>query len=473
MKKKNVLILSILGILLALLLIASQQFSILGVSQISMGPDGKPQWTFYLRPSGEGEKMVFYSPNPSEMGSYSDSSGGKYVPQDDFYIAFYPHPTTCTYGLVENTDWRDSVNNWFKDIFGAEKVRYYGVAESFERSAPIDIKLSKTEKMQKIDGFNIGEMIMFNDDFDSKGALAVQAQGGLVGKFDCADTGGDLAISVGQDTGIIRYWYDKDARDDSFSRLSRDSWSSVYDVCEPSADKTRLICTKGYQSLGSGTVTVTADADYLDYQYYPPTEGEPQIVEVAAQAEVKQNTYGSVKVIAKNIGDSAGVFSITGSGGVSIFPSVTTVSLKPGEQMPVMFSVIGPMVNKDTAVAGKFEMCSLGQFSTPVCDSESFGMTVTVATPKSEYCGDKLCQVNENFNTCPQDCDQTPTCDGNHMEIQSGSCVCVEGYEMQEDALGRQFCEESVDLTMTLIILGFVFMFLAMIAVKMRMNKRR
>lgn len=461
--------LGIVAALVVLFLAFSQSFSVLSVSEIQLGADGKPQWVFFIRPSGEGESIEFISPSPEKMGEYDDNKGGTYVPQQSFKIYMEPEQIECRYDLTENKDLLDGLSDWL--VFWKEDSEYYAVSESFERVAPIHVKTSKSTETKIIDGFDIGKTLTFSDQRDGDGKIIIQTQGGLIGNQDCVDTGGDLAVTLGKDTGTLKFWFDKDPRDSYYSRYERPEWSRDFE-CSVTDDKNQMICKRGITDIGSGTLTVTADAEYLDYRYYPPTQGEPKIVSINSQVEIQQNTYGSVMVTVKNIGDNSGIFTLEGTGGLNIVPSSTTVSLKAGEQKQVSFSMIAPQVSTETNKEGSFNMCSTGQFSSSDCDSKSFSVSVSTEKPKTDYCGDKICQLNEDYTNCPSDCYNVPTCNGNYMEIDNGICKCEDGYKMVVDKFGREYCTQK--LSPILLIAGiFLVIILLMVLVRMKMKGGR
>ena len=463
-KKTKILVTGSIVILLFIAIYFSQSLSILGVSNIQLGKDGKPQWVFFVRPSGEGEEITLFSPNPDEMGTYEDNKGGTYVPQYEFRIYLEPQQMTCTYDLYENEDWFDSVTDWIK--FWEEDFEYYAVSESFERSAPIKITTSKSTEPKYIDGFETGKTLTFNDQRDGEGKITIQSQGALAGKYDCVGTGGDLAVTLGKESGQLQYWFDKDPRDAQLSREERPSWSRGYE-CDITQDKTQLICKRGITDLGSGTLTITADAEYLDYRYYPPTQGTPKIRSISSQAILKQNTYGSIKVVVENIGDNAGLFTLEGTGEITIVPSTTTVTLSPGEKKDVYFSMIAPQVTTQSTKEGSFKMCTTDQFGSSTCTSKDFSVKVTKEEPDSDYCGDNICSLNEDYTNCPTDCGNVPTCNGNHMLIEEGLCTCEDGYSMTQDEFGREYCTQSI--TPIIIIVGiFIVIVLFMVLIKKR-----
>ena len=457
-----------LGLVAAILLIFmafNQSFSVISTSEVKWGSNGQPVWVFYLSPDGNGEKIDFYSPNTDQMPTYKDDKVGEYIPQYDFSVTFDPEDVTCTYLLEEDTNFGDRIANFFRGLFGGEDFRFFEVSESFERSAPIKVTTSKNPQGKYIDGFAPKTSISFVDERDGKGNIYIQSQGGLMGKVDCVSTGGDLKVGQGQDTGELAYYFDEDS---TGYRTERGSWSQVYESCVVSNDKTKLVCVHGDKGIpGVGTLTVTADADYLDYRYYPATVGKPKIVSVAAQDKIERNTYGSVLVTVENVGDNSGLFTIEGSGDITISPSANTVNLAADESKKLYFNIVAPNVGEDQDYTGTFKMCSNAQFSTTSCDEKDFKVTVTPGSSDTDYCGDNVCQLNENFNTCPSDCEQVTICEGNFMFVDEGNCRCEEGYTMQKDKLGRQFCEKS-QYTEIVIIGVFLVIILAMVLIAIR-----
>lgn len=462
-----------IGIFAALLLIFmafNQSFSVLSTSEVKWGSNGQPVWIFYMSPDGNGEKIDFYSPTPDQMPTYKDDKGGEYVPQYDFSVRFDPENVTCTYTLSKDNKFSDKVSNWFRGIFGNEEIKYWDVSESFERNAPIKVTTSKNPEGKYIDGFAPKKSISFVDGRDNKGNLYIQAQGGLMGKVDCISTGGTLKVAQGQDTGKVDFYFDEDAYG---YRTVRDSWHRAWESCVISNDKTELVCTHVEKGIpGVGTLTVTADADYLDYRYHPPTVGKPKIVSVAAQDKIQKNTYGSVSVVVKNVGDNKGLFSVESTGDITVAPSVTTITLDKNQEKKIYFNIVAPNVGKDQDYTGTFKMCSNSQYSKTTCDEKDFRVTVKPGKTDSEYCGDKVCQFNENYNTCPEDCEPVLHCEGNFMYVDEGVCRCEDGYSMQKDQLGRQFCEKN-EYTELIIVGVFLVIILLMVLIRSRMKGGR
>lgn len=460
----------ILAIALAAILIlqVAQPFSILAATQVNVGEDGKPTWVFFLAPSGSGEKIQFFSESPSDMPTYEDPRGGEWVPQFDFVVEFEPEDVTCTYFLEDNTRFSDA--NFLRRIFGLEDNRVFDVSESFERSAPIKVSTNKNPEGKIIDGFAPQTQVSFTDGRDDEGIIIIQAQGGLLGKTDCISTGGDLAVAQGQDTGKIEFTF----QNEQGARAPRDDFKIAYDVCEITEDKTELICTIGERGLpGVGTITVTADGEFLDYRYFPPTVGEPKIVSVITQAEIQRNTYGSVLVNVKNVGDDAGTFTLEGQGEITIVPSILSVMLEKGQEKEIRTSVIAPNVNEKQKFSGSFELCTVSQFAGKVCDSKSFSLDVLPDEAPGARCGDGICQLNEGFSTCANDCKQVATCDGNFEEVIEGNCRCIDGYDRVKDDFGREFCEESQTDNL-IIFLAVVAAILFMVFIRLSMmNKKR
>lgn len=446
----------------------SQPFSVLSTDEVKIGADGQPKWVFFIRPSGSGEEIKFYSPTPEEMPEYVDSEGGRYVPQFDFSLSFKPEPIVCEYSLYDNSISRDQIIDFI--AFWREDSYYFGVFEDFERHAPIVVKSSKSTDEVTIDGFEIGHTISFEDERDDGGDLIVEVQGGLVGTTDCKFPN-ELAVTVGKESGEVRYWEDRDPRDASYSRLENDDWLRNYD-CEVSVNNNKLVCTRGLTDIGSGLITVTADAEYLDYRYYPPTVGKPKILSIENQAQVESGSSGSILLGVQNIGDDAGVFTIKAKGTrLTLNPGFTTISLEENEKMQLPFTVVAGTVDELTEVSGEFEMCTSSQTQAASCDSRDFNIEITTDKPENAYCGDKVCDLFETSQNCPSDCESTESqCSGNHMNLELGVCVCDDGFKMTSDEFGRMYCKE--DLTDAFMIYGIAGVVLLGLILYSQMRKK-
>lgn len=455
-------------------LLAQQSGSLLSVSKPELGSDGKIYWTFFLASGGQGERIQFSSPSPKDIDAYTDKEGGKTVAQRAFWVQFDAQQPTCTYSLERINKPLDGVVNYIKNRFGAEIVYHYTVSEGFTQSAPIAVTTSKNTKPQYMDGFDRTSRLEFTDGRDGKGTIIIQAQGGLVGTNPCIATGGDLKVAEGQDFGTLEYYTENEQN----VRSERTSWERAYSSCTiTDGAKQDLICTpKG--SPGVGTVTVTADAEYLDARYYPPTQGKPKITSIDADAQVRGGTYGSIVVKVKNVGTDSGTFALRADSPLSIIPASTIVTLRPGEEQTVGFNVVGKSVNEDTKQEVEFSLCTTEQFSGSTCASKKTAITLTPGTVEGARCGDNQCQITETSSTCPNDCENVKQCDATahlRLDVGRGACVCEEGFNLQQDNLGRTYCQESAQISSaSLIAAGIILVIiLGMVALKMNKGKKK
>lgn len=447
-------------------LLSTQSLSVLSLSQVKLGSNGKPYWVMQLAPSGAGEKVQFFSPAASNLETYTDLSGGKYVPQYDFWVQFDPAPITCTYALQDDTRLSTKLLNYL-GVFD-ENVQTFDVGELPERSAPIRVTTSKNPVAQSIDGFSPRQQISFNA--VDGGSLIIESQGGLAGKIDCVDTGADLKVIQGQTTGRTSFITDKSTGIIEHGSI-RDAFKQNYKSCEITSDKSKLVCVLGESgTAGVGTITVTADAEYLDTRYYPPTMGTPKIVSIVAQSEIQKSSYGSAEVTVKNTGEADGVFLLRGTKGMTILPSVQTVRLASGDSSKLYLQLVAPDVSNDKSVESTLEFCSTSQFSAASCDTSTFKVDVRVKGGDAPSCGDAICQVSENYQTCPNDCAQVRVCEANHMKLESGVCRCEAGFHIMEDEIGAEYC--AADTGNALIIIG-VFVVIILLAVAIKLSRRK
>lgn len=420
-----------IGIFLLALLVGGSYFavqeSILSISNTYV-KDDKAYWVVNLAPEGSGEK-IYFTAKSNELKPISDSKGGKFVPRQGFYIEFDRELPYCEYQLRDDTIRMEK-------IFGFGLWKYYALSLTGENNAPIVIKPSEGDSI-RVDGFKIGESTFVEK--DSTGKLTIQVQGALMGKQSCP-SGGNVAVSWDTRNGKIQGYYDtqglRDRRNDFIAEFPDYGCTIVNSF-------TSLICKKPFDSLGRGTLTAVVDSEYLDAYYVPPTSGKPKIEKIEV-TDVIEGKTSSIKVTVMNIGNNEGNFQLSSiSSDFSFKPTTTNLNLKPNQKQDVYFVVVGKQVSKDLIGKGTFKLCTSSQFSSSDCVSSDFSTTIKnsgIVTP-TNVCGNKVCETNENAQTCPFDCDTSQECNAPNTIFLNGMCQCKEGYSLIKDDYGRTTCD--------------------------------
>lgn len=383
-----------------LLIFVFPQFtqSVLALSNIQV-EDGKAYYTWYASANQPGEQYTFtYTPRTYTEGDLT------ITPKDSLVIAINPGEPICTYQTTKQT----------KDIrYLGIKVGTFTYYTLGNPAKSIDVKIAdaKTNKEYTLDGTSVSSLTI--KDSDGDGSLVVQTQGLLSGKYNCPDND-NVAIAVKKD-GTYDYVYKNDL-DNFISSLNSWSLTTAYSNLRNVDLNTGFTSSfeetvkfdgdevSGIINFGYPTFTITADSDYFDATYYTqPKLPEPKIGTINLANEVKADGSSSGSVLIKNNGDEGLVYLKIDSDDFSIGSYSSNFNLD--NEKTIYFTIKAP--NSELCGDIYFEVCSTSQFTSSSCDSNTAKLcSVMDQKDVSEYCGDGICQSNENFNTCQSDCKQ-------------------------------------------------------------------
>lgn len=371
--------------------------SILSVSNVNVGTDGKVYWTYYASASKPGETYTFSTSTPAPY----NNGGTTVTPKTSFSLSITPQYPLCNYQLTSST-----YNQNF--LFG-KQIPYYALNNP-EKVANVDITNSNTGETKTLDG-TTQTSTTFNS---NGGTLAVETQGLLSGKFNCPAYSNDILIKTSNGYGIYKYsdfiTYFSNAGNTNtisafISRYSQDNAFTNTFQSFPilSSDSSTL---SGPINLGFVTFTITADQNYFKSTYYtPPADAKPQITSISSPSQIQQGSQNSFTVYMSNIGSSGQVLITPTSNVVSISPSSINYNL--GNSGSYSFNIVG----QDSVGSGNInvQVCAVNQFAGNTnCVSKSVSIQVT-EKPANTFCGDGICQANENKATCPSDCNNLGT----------------------------------------------------------------
>jgi hypothetical protein len=101
--------------------------------------------------------------------------------------------------------------------------------------------------------------------------------------------------------------------------------------------------------------------------------------------------------------------------------------------------------------------CTINDIWDNACKGKIYGTTQLklVGLPPEEYCGDGICQSDENYMTCPEDCQSSSLCGNGVCDAQESYYTCPEDCELEPPPSNPTFWDEFVE-TFLGIIKGFV-----------------
>lgn len=411
MKKKNRNIL--IGVIFVFLLVGtlfyfSTKQSVLSFSKVNVGLDGQVNWVYLGSASNPGESYYWtYFP-----GKYTKSDGTQITPQKSIKLEVNPEQPLCKYQLNHKT--------LPFGFLGLSKVDYYELNNP-EKSINVRFTDDNTGQTKILDGTTLSagttsNQIQFNA---NGGKLTIETQGLLAGKYNCPEYSNTVMIKF--DNGQYGF-YKRDSFTNYFSSHSGIDYSIIQSLFsnkktfdnQVGQDNTFTNSFKSYPSLNSdGTLitgsinfgyplfTITGDQKYFaSTTYLPPKDAKPIINSISIPSKIQEGDTNSMIVTLTNNGAKGNVLISVNSNDLSISPSSINLFLdKTGSQT---FNIIA---SKNTGYhSGKVQVCAISQFEGEInCNSKSFHYTVT-QKPSQTYCGDGICQTNENNATCPLDC---------------------------------------------------------------------
>lgn len=402
-KIKAIIIASVLVVVLLLIFVIPKvSQSVLSLSSVKLGDDGKAYYTWYASANKGGENYYFtYTPREYSQGDLT------ITPSENLALYIMPTEPICKYQASKLT----------KDIryLGIKVGTFeYYVLNNPEKSIDVTI-LDGNGNIKVLDGTSVNSVEI--KDEDRTGSVVVETQGLLSGKYNCPDND-NLAIAVNQD-GSYSYLY-KNELDTFLSSLSSFRLSSAYtnlrnldtnsaftnSFADPVTFDGNEV--KGVINFGYPTFTITADSDYFDSTYYvEPKLPSPSITSINVPSRIMSDESSSGSVQISNSGSEGTVYMQITSDTYSVSGYQSNFNL--GTSKTTYFTIKAP--NLETSGSVNVKVCPVSQFTSVECDEES----VTIRTIKeepTERCGDGICQLNENYNTCQVDCrSQNEICD--------------------------------------------------------------
>lgn len=477
-------------ILLFLALIVSQPFSVIGVSQVSVGDDGYPYWLIQADGRNIGGEYVFTAV-ANELEEYP-SSQGNIVPQEDIKITIKEQQTICVYTLAQGSD--DRLEDNFYQLFGSDA--YYKPINPNEKTEVFMTFVDDiSNKEQTIDALNWvdGNKVSFTH---NGGKITIEPLGGFSGNYKCPQLSQYTAVLDRSDTTKVSF---VELERSFFSYFTGFDWvdktqevtNTLGMICSPQIGTDGVTTgsincyiggdnTKTVISSINPTINIIADAKYLDFKYYPNTIGEPKIIDIMTPDSLNAGEVSSINVKVQNIGENAGNFKvILKSPSMSVLTSSIGIKLNSNEQDVVSFPIVAPSgQTKDIVSSCDVTMCSIGEFNQqPICvtyDDCSIDVKkqTTIIEPSPSSCGNGICDVNENYATCPSDCISPIVCDGLNMHKENNKCVCDTGFEMSEDKYGNEYCSQ-IEVENNLVIYGVLAFILVILVVMIIIAKRK
>ena len=391
-----------LGVLLFIAVIGVFYFStsqsVLSLSQINVGTDGQVYWTYFASASKPGETYSFSaSPNAYTLPGTTT----QIQPQKSISISISPKQPLCDYQLTQKTK--------SYGFLGLSKVTYYELNNP-EKIAKVYITDIANGETKILDG-TVQSAVTFNA---NGGTLVVETQGLLAGKFNCPEYSNEILLKF--ENGQYGF-YKQNKFDDYFSsgdigasifasasnfnqKVGQDNTFTnsfnLYPLLSPDGN-----LVTGSINFGFPTFTITANQKYFkSTTYIPPVDAKPIINQIINPSEIQQNSQNSLIVNLINNGEK-GLVIIRGiSNDVSISPSSYNLILDRVASQT--FNIVAS--NNIGSHSGLIEVCAVNQFEgNKNCDSKSFYYTIT-EKPANTFCGDGVCQTNENNATCPIDC---------------------------------------------------------------------
>jgi hypothetical protein len=392
--------------------------SVLGVSNVNVGTDGKVYWLLTASANSPGEQYVFTS-TPSK---YTKTDGTTVTPKEGITLVINPKVPQCVYQSQLVTK---------KNILGITLGSYY-VFNNPEKVIDIDFT-DRDGQTKTLDATTVQSLTI--QDSDGNGKLVIQTQGSLSGKIDCSNY--DNVAMMINNKGEKAFYY-KNEIDQYIGSLS-----SIWNVLNlPSITRNTAFTNKYSKvtwdgsnliaensNLGYGVFTVTADQDYFDsVVVIPSIPANPKISSINLPSEINADGSGSMVVQLTNSGDKGTVEITTTSSTVSISPSSANLVLdKTGS-----YSFTLKAGSSEKCGNVNVKVCSTSQFTSSNCDSKSESICiVSQDVVVKEECGDGTCQSSETTLTCPSDCKEViitnntqPTCKWYQDSYTSSEKVC-------------------------------------------------
>lgn len=371
--------------------------SVLSLSSVNVGDDGKVYWLFTASVNNLDEKVTFTYRTPDK---YVKNDGTEITPTEGMSVSLSKRKNLCEYRATKQTITRY--------LFWT--YEYYTLNNP-ERTALIEVRDGNGNNVV-MDATVVDSEVM--TDSDGKGKITIQTQGFLGGKVDCPDYD-NVAI-----------YYDNDGELQIKDKFQLEN--KIYDISifgnlfDLISTVTRTVNTNtafinsfedidfdgnkftGDLDFGNGVITITADQEYFDSTIYtPPAEVDPRIKDINYPDEIIQDGTGTMTVKIDNRKDSEGTVKVEATSSYfTINPSSKNVLLE--DEATVQFNLKASNTLKDNAKIN-VEVCSTNQFGDKNCDEDDVSIDIVENDP-DKLCGDGICQVDigETETNCPDDC---------------------------------------------------------------------
>ena len=166
---------------------------------------------------------------------------------------------------------------------------------------------------------------------------------------------------------------------------------------------------------------------YADVSYNPPTQANPIISSINIPS-MQQGSTGSASLIITNSASTSGTVSVTATSiNSAISPSAQSVDIS--DQKTLYFSVTAGTTIGTNSGQICFKVCTSSQFGDNKCDNSCKSFDIINNIPEY-YCGDGICESNENDAKCPNDCHKTESNSGvvPYTKCIEGTATCELGH---------------------------------------------
>lgn len=378
-KVKTSLFIGLLAVGLLFVLMSGVLQSILSVSSVSVGADGKVYWVATGVADQLSDETFTFNYKPSNKtlndGSIvSPKAVDIYVQKQDSY---------CEYTLNKKSI--------VKTVFFIPYTLTYYELSNPAKTVNIQVSDSKGDSVV-MDGTLVSSKTM--NDNDGKGSVTIQTNGLLSGKMNCPEQS-DVIVVGNKFLSKSAYLSMKGTE---VSGLAENTNFIRGFETAPVISGTSSV-RGDLNSIGNVVFTFTADQDYFNSVVYTPSvTGNPSISSVNIN-DIKPDSTGTASVNIKNLNSGNALFVVKGSiSNGAVNPSSQNVYIS-GSKTVYLNIKTNDMKTTDSL---KIEVCSVNQFGSSKCDtaSKSFDIKDSVST----FCGDGNCDSNENNVTCSQDC---------------------------------------------------------------------
>ena len=162
------------------------------------------------------------------------------------------------------------------------------------------------------------------------------------------------------------------------------------------------------------------------------------------------------------------------SGDVFISPTSQNFNILKNGKENYIGTIVAKQVNSDSSGSFNIKLCTMNQFGDNSFYSKNMNVKIKdsgIIIPQ-RTCGNGVCDSNENYAVCPQDCKQRLECEGNHKDIINGQCSCEEGFVMLEDDVWREYCEKEKSNLWIAVLIGSIGLILAISLILWRMRRK-